>query len=486
MGYPDLAIGDTWKSTILIERQILVVHKVRAKIGDSEAGKKIAVLMKDQETAYDKLISLLTILEDHRAVLDICDDGTKKYGANLESFFRAHKVSATERLHQRLEGSKTRHNEFDEASRKVYGRNFSVEAVREWEISFNNGMIMFLAYPFTPSKYLSRQEDVVTSAQVLFRNASSKCKLSYSSVRMGNTSSDILGVFATCDIASSEQLLEDSTIFAASTFSASAPSTLATRWFEGFKLAVCDNCFGGIFSDMAVSPDCCKTEYCSKHCQDTALFNYHKVLCGKNFEWLYEESRKLPKTVSLNGPLWLRILATCVQSGLHPLDHPAIARLAPLYSRNGRRWSFVNNIRHPILILQQLGINPFNDFRYETWVLHTIWARIVNNQEEHLEPVLEGGNFSLRCINPMYSFFNHSCEENAAWDVGGNSKGPSSCFGGSTKVLYAERPIKKGEEICVSYGTFTSSETKAERFALLASWIGIEGECGCPKCRRET
>lgn len=219
-------------------------------------------------------------------------------------------------------------------------------------------------------------------------------------------------------------------------------------------------------SDFSLS--CCNTPYCSKRCRDMALNSYHNVLCGENFDWPYEECRTLPKAVALNGLLWLRILAICVQSKLHPLDHPAIARLTPNYQQSCRKWSLSTMIRQPVQILEQLGVNPLKDTRYETWVLHTVWARVLNNQV---------GDGVVQSVSPLYSFFNHSCEPNA------QAESPSG--GGSTKVMFATKKIKKGDEIFISYGGFTGTETKAERDALLASWIGSDGQCGCPKCQRE-
>ena len=195
---------------------------------------------------------------------------------------------------------------------------------------------------------------------------------------ISSKSPNVLGVFASRDISPSERLLEDATAIAASEVSASAPSTVPIR---GTTAVVCDNCYGQTKSVLPISPDCCSTGYCSQHCLDLATSTYHKVLCGKNFDWLYKEAEteQWPQSFKLHGPLWLRILATCVQSSQHPLERPVIARLVPNYSEGNRKWSFTINCTQPIRILQQLGINVFKDRRYETWVLQTIWARIANN-----------------------------------------------------------------------------------------------------------
>lgn len=162
--------------------------------------------------------------------------------------------------------------------------------------------------------------------------------------------------------------------------------------------------------------------------------------------------------------MWLRILAACVQSNGHPLDHPLIARLTPLHDKLPRTWTLSNNIMTPVKILQQLGISPMEDLRYETWTIQTIWTRVINNQEEHTTP----DGRQVRAINPFHSFFNHSCDPNAGWSP---TDGPA-CTNGSTKDVFAKRHIGKGEELCISHGKISTHESKAERQKVIQSWIG--------------
>jgi len=55
-----------------------------------------------------------------------------------------------------------------------------------------------------------------------------------------------------------------------------------------------------------------------------------------------------------------------------------------------------------------------------------------------------------------------------------------------TKVMFAQRDIRKGEELC---GTYLSEmrlrQSKTERSRMLCSWIGIDETCGCSRCWRE-
>lgn len=84
----------------------------------------------------------------------------------------------------------------------------------------------------------------------------------------------------------------------------------------------------------------------------------------------------------------------------------------------------------------------------------------------------------MRSINPLYSFFNHSCEPNA-------DAVPDADIEGSARVVYSTRNIRKGEEISISYCAFAGGESKEQRKYLISAWIGVENECGCAKCRRE-
>jgi hypothetical protein len=156
-----------------------------------------------------------------------------------------------------------------------------------------------------------------------------------------------------------------------------------------------------------------------------------------------------------DGHMWLRILATCVQSGLHPLKHPSIAALTANYESDdelGRRWSLASNVDVPQRILTTLGVDIFKDLRYDTWVLQTIWARMVNNAGGGIEEGVNG-LIATRSVNPFYSFMNHSYEPNAnAVDLSSTYPPRTApIFKSSSLAIIAIKDIKLGEEIQVSY-----------------------------------
>lgn len=413
--------------------------------------------------AYQRLIAALQMTEDHGNLLQICKEGKERYQGRGEAVF----------------GSVTF---FKEVLEEVTESTMETARV-SGEVTMpylEYGSIRHLPYPFTPERYVNRQMNLIESTKSLFSEASSCCMLGFSPVALSldtpeENSSRSLGVFANRNIHFAERLVEDTTIFAASTVSAAAPSTLKSIPNSS---RICDNCYGSIPTlwRQHVLSECCKTPYCSARCRDMALASYHKVQCGQNFDWVYDESRGKQEPFVLNGPMWLRILAACVQSNCHPLDHPLIARLTPLHDKLCRTWTLSNNIMTPVRILQQLGISPVEDLRFDTWVLQTIWTRVINNQEEHTAP----NGRPVRAINPFYSFFNHSCEPNTGW----SPTDSPTCTNGSTKDIFAKRPIRKGEELCISYREFSRHESKADRQKVIQSWIGSNKECGCTKCQR--
>jgi hypothetical protein len=90
-----------------------------------------------------------------------------------------------------------------------------------------------------------------------------------------------LGIFATRDIAEDEKIMVDTSITGTSEISSS-------------KLEHCDACHAILCAPYMhpakiVKPDCCNAvAYCSRECYQTAKCGYHKVLCGKDFDWLYK------------------------------------------------------------------------------------------------------------------------------------------------------------------------------------------------------
>ena len=461
LGYPELTVGDAFRA-----REMLVIRHVSALMdgsGDGDTAEERAStedFMKNVYQTYQLLYRALSWIGDCKGSVYVCQEGQDLYGPYDRVF--------KELYEQAIADDRAKSKESQSRS------NGNHPYLQEY------GVLWHLQYPFVSARYRKRGKQLIESTKALFNAASPNCTLSYSGVMGASRSSaqDVLGVFATKEIKFDEVLLRDTTVLAASNISYYAPSTIAA---QTNPTQICENCYGDIprGSKEALSSMCCSAFYCSTSCILSAALTYHKVMCGQDFNWLYQEAAKKPPRFALNGPLWLRILAVCIQSHCHPLEHPLIARLTPLYDDNTLRpWMLSTHIETPLRILKQLGVDIHNDLRYDTWVLQTMWARIVNNHAEHKT---ENGR-PVRTIGPLYSFFNHSCDANA----GCGSPETDYCTGGSTREIrvICWKGIRKGEEIFVNYGT-QDGQSKKERNHMLGAWIGQGGTCGCPKCRRE-
>jgi len=91
---------------------------------------------------------------------------------------------------------------------------------------------------------------------------------------------------------------------------------------------------------------------------------YHKIVCNKDFGWLYELTKVADTdTLEMMSLMFLRFLALCVQNGSsHPLDHPLIARLTSQYGGDHRDFfSLTETIIQPIKILEIRHLGGTND-----------------------------------------------------------------------------------------------------------------------------
>jgi hypothetical protein len=69
--------------------------------------------------------------------------------------------------------------------------------------------------------------------------------------------------------------------------------------------------------------------------------------------------------------VFLRMLATCVQGGGHPLKNPLLAGLLPATGQ--AIWSLEGNVIGPNKILEDFGIDIFADLDYDAWVISQLW-----------------------------------------------------------------------------------------------------------------
>ncbi|KAH8805753.1 hypothetical protein F5884DRAFT_457794 [Xylogone sp. PMI_703] len=343
-----------------------------------------------------------------------------------------------------------------------------------------------------------------------------------------------LGLFASRDIKEGEIILEDSTLIGISDVPSSA-------------LKHCDACHASliipfIHPSKIVQPTCCKdVAFCSQSCHDTAMKRYHRMLCGKDWDWLYSAPGR-PRSRDSKGPddkwrpvMFLRTMAIVLNDmrskprkngeTVHPLQHELLARMAANYPSPDKivpevdhDWQYFENVVAPTKILISLGVNVFTNTELTPEVIQTIYWRLENNanmstvslpirrdRNNQLSVVKQGDKnqtelFKMTAVslNPNYLFFNHSCQPNVSWlgappDPFVNIewlKGSSGSVirpGSSTVLCVAARDIKKGEELKISYIGDPTGERdehgREGRKYWLKKWF--ENGCGCTLCEKE-
>ncbi|RAL62932.1 hypothetical protein DID88_004773 [Monilinia fructigena] len=220
----------------------------------------------------------------------------------------------------------------------------------------------------------------------------------------------------------------------------------------------------------------------------------------------------LPKTGDV-GPLG--IFAKCdIEEGESILADKSIACVSDISPSTGLYdWSYQDNIVAPTRILLNLGIDIFSPvkktnegkikFLANIWtpeLIQTVYWRMSNNANTstiNVTGLQQGGsplstskssgvghsmfgqdkNAHLIVLSPCYLFFNHSCRQNVSWTgtvsdgtddiswlVAGEGSNQELMKPGSSSVICrANRNIKAGEELTISYvgdpmGNYTEEE----------------------------
>ena len=345
-----------------------------------------------------------------------------------------------------------------------------------------------------------------------------------------------LGVFATRNIKEGELVMVDQCLTAVSNISPT-------------KFEHCEACHATLKASPLfqvkdiIKPVCCNAvAYCSRACFLKALSpnSYHKVLCSKDFSWLYDATGS--EVSGGAGYKWrkvmfLRIMAIIIadrrqeilqgKKPTHPLQHHLVARMAANYAFPDKLhptapndWQYNENIIAPTKILMMLGINIFTDRDFSQDVIQTIYWRIENNANmsiiDHAYPKAQtptsiptdsknkAAVYMVR-LSPQYLFFNHSCEPKISWHgaipnpyvgrdwISGYS-GQIMKVGSSVVFCKASQDIKAGEELKISYvgnpmgkgveeSECRGAGGREEKRRWLEKWF--EGGCGCELCERE-
>lgn len=217
-----------------------------------------------------------------------------------------------------------------------------------------------------------------------------------------SSSSEVLGVFAACDIRKGKLIMADDTRL----WGCMGPGSHPSDAMPSTKLG----------------------------CQDPTHPNLATETAAQNLRWVRDVSSGRSAAQNL---LRCRSLITCISdtdpTKDHPLDHPLIARLTPSHpSTKATTFSFDGDIVTPIHCLQQFGIDVFANANCDTWVVFTLESRLRNNSWSN--PV-------HKCVSPLFSLFNHSCDPNVTWNV--------QYADTTTLELDTIKAVKKGEQLFV-------------------------------------
>lgn len=331
------------------------------------------------------------------------------------------------------------------------GRLKSAEHVQR---EVTRGRVRKIAYPWIVPEEYTRSNNAIKRVKASFRSASANAEIDYAP--QDDDSINAYGVFACEDIFKGTRLLSDRSVFS------------ATNVYNGKFCAAC--C--GPINNGAITIDCCDTIFCCLGCHKDAMNNYHRILCGKDFTWMEDPSKKATGEYShaLVPSLMLKILATAVQQNTKPLRVTCVNTLDAGLGKNAvSSFTFYENVVAPTKILQSLGVDIFTDVRFDTWVLQMLFLRLENNKQGS-----QTGKQTWCGLNPLFTMFNHDCDPAATWYS-------SNETGGGTLEVSAVRDIKKGDQIFVSYVDISlSEETRRNAVQLYLGKI-----CGCARCLRE-
>ncbi|KAK5170484.1 uncharacterized protein LTR77_005072 [Saxophila tyrrhenica] len=313
--------------------------------------------------------------------------------------------------------------------------------------AFEEGRFRRRKYPWMPPEFASRGDEVLRVINDEFKDNGGRALRNGTgqicSVRRHafgvdpngeKPTHDVLGVFATREIAPDSTILIDQSRI----WGCNGPGAAGSL----------ENLNGGMGCGEPIHPNLPS--------EDTSLdLRWIRAATGKNAR------------CSL---VFMRALLCAIQDGgvdRNSLSHPLIARLTPCYpAERIHRFSLANDIALPHTFLRtQGGVDIFANPFFDTWVFSTISSRILSNS---------CGDPLAECLSPLFSLFNHSCEPNVRWELHKDHR---------TVVVRSVGRMRAGEQLFVEYDAFLSGEGVGRRREGLWRWL--EGPCGCGRCLRE-
>ena len=461
--YPELAVGDAYKATLLTK----IFRDGKSKIA-THVGVEMARDL-DLTWLFDSDGSCLELLMSYsKEIHDRSHDLERRAHTLLtQALLCTHSFAEAFEIFENNLGTQKIGSQVDVLKTtiiKAWGTQtelWHADGMEEHDIAKDEkaGTVYVRRYPWMSARLSARSSHVLLHANAsIRRNSGATCFVGKSKVR--GAEKDVLGMFAQIRLPAGMRFLTDTTSICAVENPAKACSTCCKK-ISGRYL-------------VKFIP-CCRMSFCSQSCQNRAEA-YHKVQCGQDLE-LYRKARARPlvstEKVTEDRTL-LRVLATVLgENASHPLRSVVLGALTASYDReDAERFSLATDIIRPLDILRRLGVDVFANAAYDTWVIMTILARVRNNSRESHD-----NGRHLIAINPLFSFFNHSCDPNVVDDTDGNNTS-------STLTMKTMRGVEANSELFISYLHEDSLDLpRAERNGLLRQWIGRD--CGCTRCLSE-
>ena len=135
------------------------------------------------------------------------------------------------------------------------------------------------------------------------------------------------------------------------------------------------------------------------------------------------------------------------------------------------------NMNRTQRILQQLGIDIFTDLRYDTWVIQTIWGRIINNRGTKTRP----GGRQICSIGSLWCLYHHGCQPNAAIAPLETPAGNDTLTRAAVAIPFTTRPSEKGKETLISHANHAGQNRATRQRSLRGR---LPESCRCTQFER--
>lgn len=260
--------------------------------------------------------------------------------------------------------------------------------------------------------------------------------------------------------------------------------------------------------------------WCSAHCRDAAMAQYHPALCARPVAALHRAAHGPPAGrlalaaaaqpgARVYALLLLKSFAMALVQHTHPLELAETKYLygVPPPSPSGGAdlrigWGWEENVRGPVAILEALGIDVFTgrplassssppsspsarggapppgpDW-WDTWVVNTLLAKFRGVASGRLDA---RGHTEAAAAHTIYSLVNHDCRPNVRWECAGIMK-----FWGVADPGIGDGPgplvaVRRGQELKSCY--CDASLGYRQRREWMMGCLG--GCCMCDRCLRE-